>query len=134
MSNDVKSITTAGKRIRYLGSAKSGVGAARAMHVTSLALVPLTIAFVWLVLGLVGKDYAAVHATLAAPLPAILMLLFVGTGIYHMKLGMQVIIDDYVHEHHLKDWALVANTFFSAVIGLACLYALLKISFGASPV
>ena len=104
------------------------------MHVTSLALVPLTIAFVWLLLGLVGKDYAAVRATLAAPVPAILMLLFVGTGIYHMKLGMQVIIDDYVHEHHLKDWALVANTFFSAVIGLACLYALLKISFGASPV
>ena len=133
MANDVQSLQTAGKKIRYLGSAKSGVGAARAMHLTSLALVPLTIAFVWILLGLVGKDYAAVRATLASPVPAILMLLFVGTGIYHMKLGMQVIIDDYVHEHHLKDWALIANTFFCAVIGLACLYALLKISFTAAP-
>jgi len=134
MANDVQSIKTASKKIRHLGSAKSGVGAARAMHVTSVALVPLTIAFVWVLLSLVGKDYGAVRAELASPLPALLMLLFVGTGIYHMKLGMQVIIDDYVHDHHLKDWALIANTFFSALVGLACLYALLKVSLTAAPV
>ena len=134
MSTDVKSITTAGKKIRYLGSAKSGVGAARAMHVTSLALVPLTIAFVWLLLGLVGQDYAGVRTTLG----------LAGAG------DPDAAVRRHGHLPHetrhagdhrrlrarasLKDWALVANTFFSAVIGLACLYALLKISFGASPV
>ena len=129
MANDVHSIKTAGKKIRYLGSAKSGVAEARAMHLTSVALIPLTIAFVWILLSLVGKDYATARALLGQPLPAILMLLFVAAGIWHMKLGMQAIIDDYVHEHHLKDWALLANTFFAALVATACVYSLLKVSF-----
>jgi len=131
MANDVRSLHTASKKIRHLGSAKSGVSAARAMHLTSVALVPLGIAFVWICLTLLGKDYAAVHAELARPFPAIVMILFVGAGIYHMMLGMQVIIDDYVHDHHLKDWALMANTFFSLAVGLACIYSVLKVSFVA---
>ena len=129
MANDVQSLQTASKKIRYLGSAKSGPAAARAMHMTSVALVPLTIALVWILVGMIHKDYAGVRAELAHPFPALVMLLFVGVGIYHMKLGMQVIIDGYVHTHHLKDWSLMANTFFSAAAGLACVYSLLKISF-----
>ena len=129
MSNDVQSLKTASKKIRYLGSAKSGVGAARAMHLTSVALVPLGIAFVWILLSLVGKDYAAVRAELGHGFPAIVMILFVGASIYHMQLGMRVIIDDYVHKHHLKDWSLMANLFFCVVIGIACIYSLLKVSF-----
>ena len=131
MANDVQSLQTASKKIRYLGSAKSGVGAARAMHLTSVALVPLTIGFVWVLLSLIGKDYAGVRATLGHPLPAILMLLFVGSGIYKMALGMRVIIDDYVHEHHMKDWALMANLFICWLLGIACVYSLLKLSFAA---
>ena len=129
MANDVQSLKTASKKIRYLGSAKSGVAAARAMHLTSVALIPLGIAFVWILVSLVHKDYAGVRATLGHPFPAIVMLLFVGASIYHMKLGMQVIIDDYIHGHHVKDWALMANTFFSVAIGIACIYSLLKVSF-----
>jgi succinate dehydrogenase / fumarate reductase membrane anchor subunit len=129
MANDTQSLLTPSKKIRYLGSAKSGVGAARAMHLTSVALVPLTIAFVWILIGLIHKDYAGVRAELGRPFPALVLLLFVGAGIYHMKLGMQVIIDDYVHDHHMKDWALIANLFFSVAIGIACVYALLKVSF-----
>ena len=129
MANDTPSLQTASKKVRYLGSAKSGVGAARAMHLTSVALIPLGIAFVWILVGLIHKDYAGVRAELGHPFPAIVMLLFVGASIYHMKLGMQVIIDDYIHEHHLKDWALMANTFFCIAIGLACIYSLLKVSF-----
>jgi succinate dehydrogenase / fumarate reductase, membrane anchor subunit len=128
MANDPDSIRTAASKIRYLGTARSGSDAARAMHVTSVALMPLGIAFAWILASLVHKDYAAARAALAHPLPAIVMLLFVGTGIYHMKLGMQVIIDDYVHDTHRKSWALIANTFFSAALGLACIFALLKIS------
>ena len=131
MANDVQSLQTASKKIRYLGSAKSGVGAARAMHLTSVALVPLTIGFVWVLLSLIGKDYAGVRATLGRPLPAIVTLLFVGSGIYHMALGMRVIIDDYVHEHHMKDWALMANLFICWLLGIACVYSLLKLSFAA---
>ncbi len=131
MANDVQSLQTASKKIRYLGSAKSGVGAARAMHLTSVALIPLTIAFVGVLISLLHKGYAGARAEIGHWFPAMLMLLFVGVGIYHMKLGMQVIIDDYIHDHHLKDWALMANLFFSVAIGLACIYSLLKIGFGA---
>ena len=129
MANDVRSLHTASKKIRYLGSAKSGPAAARAMHLTSTALIPLTIAFVWILIGMIHKDYAGVRAELAHPFPALVVLLFVSVSIYHMKLGMQVIIDDYVHEHNLKDWALMANTFFSVAAGLACVYSTLKVSF-----
>ena len=129
MANDPLSLRTAASKVRYLGSARSGSGPARAMHVTSIALMPLGLAFVWVVASLARKDFAAARAELAHPAVAILMLLFVGASIYHMKLGMQVIIDDYIHESHAKSWALIANLFFSALVGLACIYSLLKISF-----
>ena len=87
-------------RVRFLGSAKSGTADAWAMRITSVALVPLSIAFVAIVLSLPGKDYAAVRAELGHPLAAILMLLFILSGVFHMKLGMQSIIDDYVHAAH----------------------------------
>ena len=116
-------------RVRFLGSAKSGTADAWNMRITSLALVPLSIAFVAIVLSLLGKDYAAVRAELGHPLPAILILLFILSGVFHMKLGMQSIIDDYVHAAQLKEWALIGNLFFSVCIGLACIYAVLKLSF-----
>ncbi len=129
MANDPLSIRTAASKVRYLGSAHSGARASWHMRVTSVALVPLSVAFVWLVLSLIHKDYAAARAELGRPFPAILMLLFILTSIYHMKLGMQSIIDDYVHDTHLKDWSLLANLFFSVCLGLACIYAVLKLSF-----
>ena len=129
MANDNISLQTPAKKVRYLGAAHSGTGAARAMHLTSVALIPLAIAFVWIVVTVSTKDYAGARAELAKPCPALLMLLFVGASIYHMKIGMQAIIDDYIHERHMKDWALMANLFFAVVVGLACIYSLLKVSF-----
>ena len=129
MSNDNISLQTPAKKVRYLGAARSGTGAARAMHLTSVALIPLAIAFVWIVVTVSTKDYAGARAEFAKPCPALLMLLFVGASIYHMKIGMQAIIDDYIHERHMKDWALMANLFFAVVVGLACIYSLLKVSF-----
>ncbi len=129
MVNTPSSIRTAAAKVRYLGSAHAGTHHAWRMRITSLALVPLTIAFVWIVLSLIGKDHATVRATLGNPFAAILMLLFVPTGVYHMMLGMQTIIEDYVHGEHAKTFSLMANMFFCAVIGLACVYAILRLSF-----
>jgi len=116
------------RRMRFLGSANSGTADAWNMRITSVALVPLSIAFVAIVLSLLDKDYAAVRAELGHPLPAILMFLFILSGVFHMKLGMQSIIDDYVHAAQLRKWALIANLFFSVCVGLACTCAVLKLS------
>lgn len=129
MSNNAPIMRTPMSKVRHLGSARSGTEHAWRMRATSVALVPLTIGFVWLVLTLVGKDYNTVRTVLGAPLPSILMLLFLVTGIYHMKIGMQVVIEDYIHGEHCRQWSLLANSFFSYAIGLACVYAVLRISF-----
>jgi succinate dehydrogenase / fumarate reductase membrane anchor subunit len=129
MANDPKSMRTSLRQVRFLGSAKSGTHHAWHMRLTSFALVPLTVAFVWLMLSLVGKDYNAVRMALGTPLIAIVMLLFVLAGIYHMMLGMQTIIEDYVHSEPAKTLSIAANNFFSICIGLACVYAVLRLSF-----
>ena len=129
MSNNPSHMRTELRRVRYLGSARSGTTAASHMRLTSLALVPLTIGFVWLVLGLIGRPYQDAEATLSRPFPAILLLLFILAGIYHMQLGMQTIIEDYVHGEHAKEWSLAANLFFCVVVGIACVYAVLRLSF-----
>jgi succinate dehydrogenase / fumarate reductase, membrane anchor subunit len=129
MAKGSASVGTARNRVRFLGSARSGTADAWAIRVTSVMLVPLSIAFVSVVLSLLGKDHAAVRAELGHPIPAILMLFFILATAFHMKLGMQSIIDDYVHDMHLKEWSLIANLVFSISIGLACVYAMLKLSF-----
>jgi succinate dehydrogenase / fumarate reductase, membrane anchor subunit len=116
-------------RLPARSAAKAATAEAWHMRVTSIALVPLSIAFVWLILGLIGKDYAHAHAELAKPVSAILMLLFLLAGLIHMKIGMQSIIEDYVHATAWKEGALMANLFFSIAIGVACVYAILKLSF-----
>ena len=117
------------RRVRYLGSAHSGTAGVWHMRLTSLALVPLTVAFVWLVLSFVGRDYGAVRATMAHPLSGIAMLLVVGVSLYHMQLGMRTIIEDYVHGERLKEWSLTGNLFFATALAVACIYAVLRLSF-----
>lgn len=117
-------------RVRGLGSAKSGTGHFWLQRVTAVANVVLTVIFLGVVIALVGKPYPAALAILSRPLVAILMLLFVVSGAVHMRLGMQVVIEDYVHGEGLKILAVMANTFFAIAIGAACAFALLKISFG----
>jgi succinate dehydrogenase / fumarate reductase membrane anchor subunit len=115
-------------RVRALGSARQGTEETSRLRFTSLALAPLTLGFVWLVLSLLHKDYNGARAELGEPIPAILVLLFVLTGVYHMQIGMRSVIRDYIHGG-AAEWALIANVFFSAVVGLACVYALLRIGF-----
>ena len=117
-------------RVRALGSAKSGTGHFWHQRLTAVANVPLTIAFVVILVSLLGRSHAAVVQILGSPLVAIVMLLFIGSATYHMKLGMQVIIEDYVHDEKLKVAAIIANTFFAIAVAAVTVFAILKLSFG----
>jgi succinate dehydrogenase / fumarate reductase, membrane anchor subunit len=115
-------------RVRFLGSARMGTTDAWLVHLTSVALIPLTLGFVWLILDLLRKDYNGVRAELARPVPAILLLAFILAGIVHMELGMRSIIVDYIGGQ-ARGWALAANTLFAALLALACVYATLRVAF-----
>jgi succinate dehydrogenase / fumarate reductase membrane anchor subunit len=117
-------------RVRGLGSAKSGTQHFWLQRLTGVAMVPLTVAFVLTLIYLARASQATAIATLGSPLIAILFYLFVITGIIHMRAGMQVIIEDYVHDDALKIAAVMANTFFALLMGAACIFALLKLNFG----
>jgi len=128
--NDRVRLQTPLARVRGLGASRSGTGHFWQLRLTSVASIPLTIAFVIIVVSLLGRNHAAVVQILGSPLVAIIMLLFIATNVYHMWLGMQVIIEDYVHHELAKLTLLMTNTFFCVVVGAASLYALLKLSFG----
>lgn len=122
-------IATSMARVRGLGAARSGTGHFWLSRVTAVANVPLTIAFVIIVLMLARADYAGAIKIVGHPVAAILLLLFVGSAAIHMRLGMQTIIEDYVHSEGKKLVLLMLNTFFAITVGLASAYAILKIGF-----
>jgi succinate dehydrogenase membrane anchor subunit len=124
------SIRTPLGRVRYLGSAHNGTRVFWHQRLTSVANIPLSIAMVVIIIGLLGRNHAAVVQILGSTLVAITMLLFIISSVYHMWLGMQVIVEDYVHDENWKLVTLMANTFFSFAIGLAAVFAILKLSFG----
>ncbi|MFZ0604245.1 MAG: succinate dehydrogenase, hydrophobic membrane anchor protein [Roseiarcus sp.] len=115
-------------RVRFLGSARVGTTDAWVVHLTSLALAPLAVGFVWLMLDLSRKDYNGVRAELARPIPAIVLLAFILAGIVHMELGMRSVIIDYIGGQS-RAWALAANTCFAALLAVACVYATLRVAF-----
>jgi succinate dehydrogenase / fumarate reductase membrane anchor subunit len=115
--------------VSHLGSAKSGTLHAWRQRLTSFALLPLTIAFVAILVSLAGRDFESARALLGSPCPAILLILFLAAGAWHMALGMQVVIEDYIPGEHAKALALMTSALFSAVIGLAGIYAVLRMSF-----
>ena len=82
------------------------------------------------IIALAGKDHATAVAWLGSPLAAIPMLALIISGVIHMRLGMQVIIEDYVHGEGAKIFCLMLNTFFSILVGLACIFAIIKLSLG----
>lgn len=123
------SLRTALGRVRGLGSAKDGTHSWWMQRVTAIALIPLT---VWIVASFVcmaGADYDVVRAWVASPLVALLFSLFIGTGLYHLKLGLQVVIEDYVHGEGLRLASLMLNNFACVLVAAASIFAVLKIAF-----
>jgi succinate dehydrogenase / fumarate reductase, membrane anchor subunit len=116
-------------RVRGLGAAKSGTEHFWRQRLTAVANVPLTIAFVFIVVALLGRNHAYVVQILGSPLIAIITLLFILSVTMHMRIGMQVIIEDYVHDEKHKFALIMANTFFTVAVALASAFAILTLSF-----
>lgn len=118
-------------KVRGYGSAHEGTGHFWKQRVSAIANVPLTLFFVGLVVALNGASYEETRATLANPFVGLLLGLTLFSVLYHMQLGMQIVIEDYVHGEGMKLALLILNTFFTIVIGASALYALIKLTLGA---
>lgn len=130
MSESKASMRTPLGRVRGLGSARSGTEHFWLQRVTAVANIPLSLFVVGLIISTAGSNYSAVKATLGSPIVAIPLILFVMSAVYHMRLGMQMVIEDYVPAEGARIVLLLLNTFFSAVVALASIFAILKLSFG----
>jgi succinate dehydrogenase / fumarate reductase membrane anchor subunit len=117
-------------RVRHLGSAKQGVHHWWMQRLTALALIPLTLWFVASVAGMAGMDHAAAVAWIASPPVAIALVLLIGATFYHAQLGVQVVVEDYIHNEGVKLAVLVLVKFASIVLAVAAIFAVLKIAFG----
>ncbi|EGP09275.1 succinate dehydrogenase, hydrophobic membrane anchor protein [Afipia clevelandensis] len=125
-----KTIRTALKRVRGLGAAHHGTSDFIRQRVTAIALVLLIVPVIVVIMSLLGRNQAGAAAILGSPLIAIIMILFIIASVWHMKIGMQVVLEDYVSDEKLKLVAVIANTFFCAAVGIASIYAIFKLSSG----
>ena len=125
-----KSMRTPLARVRSLGASHSGTSDFWRQRVTAVAMTLLILPVIVVVLMLLGRNQAGAAQILGSPLVAIIMLLFIIASAWHMKIGMQVVIEDYVHSEMVKLAAIMANNFFCFVVALASIYAILKLSSG----
>ena len=114
-----------------LGSAKEGVEHWWRQRVTALALVPLTLWFLISVIGLVGADHAVFVAWVRSPMPAMLLILLLVATFYHLALGLQVVVEDYIHGEALRLGTLIVIRFLCVVFAIRGILAVLKLAFGA---
>ena len=124
-------MTTSAKSVRGLGAAGAGTQHHIRQRVTALALLFLVPWFIYSIIHACKAGYEGALIWVAQPINAILLILTVSAALYHMRLGMQVVIEDYVHAEAAKILLLILNTFFTSFIALAGLFSLLKLSLGA---
>ena len=117
-------------RARGLGSAKEGVHHWWAQRLTAIALIPLVVWFAISLVMLSGADYAVVRAWIGSPVVMVLLTLTIVIGLHHGQLGMQVVIEDYVHNDGMKLALIVLMRFIAVLFGLAAIVAILRIGFG----
>jgi succinate dehydrogenase / fumarate reductase membrane anchor subunit len=117
-------------RARGLGSAKQGVHHWWAQRITAVALIPLVVWFAISLIMLSGADYAVVRAWIGSPVVMVLLTLTIVIGLHHGQLGMQVVIEDYVHNDGMKLALIVLMRFIAVFFGLAAIVAILRIGFG----
>jgi succinate dehydrogenase / fumarate reductase membrane anchor subunit len=129
-STDNRKLRSPLGRARGLGAAKEGVGHWWAQRLTSVALVPLILWFVVSLIGLIGADHAVFTAWVRQPLNAVLMILLLAVGFHHLQLGLQVVIEDYVHHEGARIAGIIAVKFSVALLGLGGIFSVLKIAFG----
>ncbi|GAB6051665.1 succinate dehydrogenase, hydrophobic membrane anchor protein [Magnetospira thiophila] len=117
-------------RARGQGSAHEGLGHWWVQRLTSVALVPLSLWMVASVVALDGADHATFKAWLGHFGNALLMVLFIVTAMYHMALGIQVILEDYVHNGAAKYAGIILTYLGSYLLGVACILAVVGVAFG----
>jgi succinate dehydrogenase / fumarate reductase, membrane anchor subunit len=117
------------KKVRGLGSAKSGTEHFWHQRLTAIANLPLLMFFVWFVIAHLGAERATVVSSVKNPLIAVALLLTLASVFWHMRLGLQVVIEDYVHSHSRKLAALLFNSAFVIVMFALAAYSILKMSF-----
>ena len=118
-------------RVLGHGSAKEGVHHWWVQRLTSIALIPLSAWFVFSLLALPSHDYATVHAWVSQSWTALLLVLFVAVTTWHSKLGVQVVVEDYVHGG-TKTLSLILSTFAHTLVAAAAIFAVLKVAFGSA--
>ena len=124
------SMRTPLKNVRHLGSAKEGTVHWWHQKVTAIALIPLFVIAMAYVISLVGADYERVRYILSLPFTSVILLLLIGATFFHLKLGLQVVIEDYIHVEFTKTVLQLLNVFFCAIVGLASALAVLKLAIG----
>ena len=124
------SMRTPLSRVRNLGASHSGTGDFWRQRLTAVAMTLLIIPVLVVIMMLIGSNQAGAKVVLGSLPVAIILILFIIASTWHMKIGMQVVIEDYVQNEKLKLAAIMANQFFATVVALTSVYALLKLSSG----
>jgi succinate dehydrogenase / fumarate reductase membrane anchor subunit len=117
-------------RVRNLGASHSGTGDFWRQRLTAVAMTLLIIPVLVIIMMLIGSNQAGAKLVLGSLPVAIILILFIIASTWHMKIGMQVVIEDYVHGEKVKLAAIMANNFFSFAVALASIYAIFKLSSG----